>query len=1640
VDAPRSASPAAFTFRQLTTVAAAMAAAVAAWEVALYPVLTGGRRLSAAAAAVLALDAATALPVAVAALLLARLATRPLGLDATSGARALAVAAFSGAAFALLLIPAVALREARLVGAAALATEVDALGAAGGLDGGFLCAAAAAGGGRPAGAAALLAASARTALILQPPVPLVAAAGLALLGRRGRGLRSVPRPAWITAAAAALAVGACNVMPRLDAGSRAPKVAGPGGGPGAASDGAATGAASACPAGTPVRSYDVSAIHVDMTLNRFGDHDPFAFMYVLDRDVPAVRAQERAPLPDRVSIGLRKDAIQPLVIRANLGDCLRIRFTNRLTTGPAAFHVDGLPYSAESAGGDVGVNPDTFADPGETRVYTFRIPSDPAAERAYYAHDHGDSRQRIVHGLFGVVAVEPQGSTYFDVGTGAPFEGSSWEAMVQPAAGPAFREFVLVYHEVGDETFNPLDVNDRPLPTFDEVSHIYRPAGRALNYRSEPFRNRFLAARADEANSYNSYFFGDQPTPMPRSYLGEPTKMRIVHGGSEVFHVHHLHGGADRWPRQPKVGPSLIARGLDKAPPEQTESIRLDAQAIGPGTAFNAEIECGAGACQQVAGDFLFHCHIQHHYHAGMWSFWRVFDTLHDASVLNDPVIGLAARIGSPEHKEDFPLAPLPDRAPPPRPVPGNLVPAALAAQDPPQDQLPPPGVPFNEDDATVWNWQPGSVPLREPEDVHTWANFHSPAPGQRLPILFNPVNGRYAWPLFRPHLGQRPPFTGRGHTGAPWLGEFATAARPDGLCPTREIVPGADRLTRTFAISAIGPISIPVTRKTVDDAGFLFVLNEERPQVEADPSRRVPLVIRSNTRDCEDVVFVNDVSDDHPLLFGKSATQLHTHFVQFDVQGSDGINTGLSYTEDVNNFRDSQRVLVAPAAAGQNTVRVSNTTLLRPNIWIGVGLGEGLCAVGQPLSVPNPPPPDAPPNDVTPCTEVHRIAAIRGDTLVFDRPLRFAHRAGEFVDVEFVRYKWYSDVQAGTVFFHDHSFLGSWPHGGYASHIIEPRGSTYHDPRTGTPIRSGTIADIHTTASSTLGIDLLGSFREFYAAISSDRQPGLGQQGTFASATINLRATPFFEQPVQEPGLLFSSFVNGDPVTPLVRAYLGDNIVVRTLAEPERIGTLRITGHRFRTEPSLPGAQVVDDITFGVSERFDFVLEGGAGGPGRFAGDYLYYSGIERHFVDGVWGLLRVHDRLQPDLQPLPDHPAPEPNRGLPPPASPPFTPQPTGEPPPAPGPGNSCPPAAPVRHYEVALQDAKIVFNDEDALDAPRPRKPLALDGVTYTLATLPRGSEVRQPLVLRVNQGECLEVALENRLSERAGWSGGEMLFDPQGSYGAAIGFNFDSSTPPGGRRLYRFFADHDVALTLVLDLSNPQLAKQGALAGAIVEPPGSTWSDPRTGDPIATGPLATVVAPTGSFREFAALIQDEDQHIGENIMPYPKFVEPFAGISFSAEKFAQPIEEPDLLLGKLDVDQFRFIFDSKRHGDPRWVVEAEQGDPVVFRVSQPWGQQPHVFGVEGHRWRWEPLEPDAEQIFSFEIAPGVAWDAPLVDGAGGGIPLTRTTDYLFQDHRMPFLQEGLWGILRVHPQGSGAVTPLPRPLAATAPAPR
>ncbi len=1364
-------------------------------------------------------------------------------------------------------------------------------------------------------------------------------------------------------------------------------------GPAAASSDAVT--ADGCAVGATERSYDVAAINVDMVLNQFGDHDPTASMYVLESQIPAVRAQEAT---GEVSSGLRKDPIQALVIRANVGECLVVNFTNRMTNREATFNVHGLAHTAANSPGKIGNNRANSTSFGETTTYRFAIPGDPLSEGSYQFHSHVDMRQTLAHGLFGQLVIEPAGSEYFDPESPGQPLLSGWEAIIVDPFGVDFREFVIMMHEVGDEDFDVLDSNDKKLPVLDDVSGSYRPGSRALNYRSEPFRNRLLLAPEQKSLAYSSYTFGDPATPIPRSYLGEPTKTRLSHPGSEMFHVYHLHGGGDRWRRQPEAEGGEFTGGLNKVPTPSATSTRTDSQSVGPGENYNLEHECGAGGCQQAAGDFLFHCHIGQHYVSGMWSFWRVFDTQQaDLALMPADAGYVAPPVAQPGNSLSL-IGTV---------VEGKTIVAAVDVDQPDEiaveeyvaGLLPAQGVRIDGEDATVWDWVIDyvggdlSLPLfmSEPEEVRVWANYSSPTPGSRRAILFNLDNGRLAWPQFSPHLGKRPPFAGNGHSGAPWLGENGSATRPDGICPSSEVVPATRRLQ--YPVSAID-LPIEVAPGVVIPDGMLFALNENIEAIRAGTQKAEPLVVRSSVGDCVSLIFTSEQLDaNHD---GHAKANMHIHFVQFDPQASDGVITGYSYEQSVRPIASENRTLVSAAAPGATTIDVTNVDRLRVGISIGVGLGEGMCdpTSGAPVAVPD--------NSDRPCTEIRTITAISGTTISLDAPLMNIHVVGEAAGVEFAQYLWYSDVDDGTVFFHGHVDFKNWGHGLFGAHIIEPKGSTYHDPITGAETRNGTVADIHTPETSTVGAGQRGSFRELVVMVHDQLPLPFPENRTISS--LNLRSEPLKDRDSEFP---FSSVTNGDPITPLLRTYLGDDVVLRGLGVMEREGTIKVTGHRFREERFATEARLYDAISVGISEREDLVLESGAGGEAGMPGDYLIYNSVASDLEDGAWGLMRVHDTLQPDLRPLPGHTAPPDQAG--------GFPQQTftgGAPAVATGSGNPCPAGAPVRRHDVAIFDALLPFG-----------------GIMYALVgdkqDIIDGTLPAVPLVLRVNEGDCLELRLTNDLLKRAGITMSKLLADPQGSQGASIGFNQDSSVAPGERRTYRFYADKELGTSLFTDLAAVDNIALGAFGAVIVEPAGATWRDPTDGSPIESGVSADILGPTGSFREHVLLMQESDDRIGQSTMPYPTSVENFAGINYAAD----PIDAT-VLGSRLSVNPDpTLVYDSDTHGDPNTVVRAYVGDPVRLRVAVGAGEGSHVFSLDGHRFPWEPDMAGSQQLSAKAVMPGESFDVHLIDGAGGGAP--SATDYLLSDHRMPFMDAGMWGIFRTYTDAQPDLLTLPLP---------
>jgi hypothetical protein len=386
-------------------------------------------------------------------------------------------------------------------------------------------------------------AGARDALILQVPLfPLA----LLLLARRPRTL--VP---WLGVVGAA-SLWRCDLGPGVEA--------------------------DPCPPGLPVRHVAFAARPADLRLNAYGEHVPRGLRYVLE-DAP-----EDAP----------DSTPHPLVLRANLGECLRLRFTNRLEEERAALHIEGLRLHVDAARG--GFVPGAAVRPGESLTFTLVLPGAPAAEGAYLLHDPEDGGEREARGLFGALVLEPARSTYREPREGGPLaEGQGWEALVDAPAGGAFREWVLIAHALGPpEEADVRSAQDAPLPVQDEMAGPFRPGAFGFNYHSLP---RF--ERDEEAPHVPAEIL---EAPLLRSYRGEPLKLRVLHAGSAEAHLPHVHGarGAAAGPFGP---PRLLTPGgsVTLATPEgDTE--------------------------EPSAGEVLLHCHAPNHSTGGERATWRILE------------------------------------------------------------------------------------------------------------------------------------------------------------------------------------------------------------------------------------------------------------------------------------------------------------------------------------------------------------------------------------------------------------------------------------------------------------------------------------------------------------------------------------------------------------------------------------------------------------------------------------------------------------------------------------------------------------------------------------------------------------------------------------------------------------------------------------------------------------------------------------------------------------------------------------------------------------------------------------------------------------------------------------------------------
>jgi FtsP/CotA-like multicopper oxidase with cupredoxin domain len=1466
-----------------------------------------------------------------------------------------------------------------------------------------------------------------------------------------------------------------------------------------------------CPKTASVRNYDISAINVEITLNQWLDYYP-GYMYALTENLDKIREEEAKNAaareseghhdPGGVKNGIQGQWIQPLVIRGNQGDCVKITLNNKLEFGEeVSLHINGSDMVMSETGQPATTtNPNSVAEEGKSISMEWYIHPD-TQEGGRQFHTFSNDRELTVMGMFGVFVVEPRGSNYYEpLGTGPATEATSgWQVMIDNGNGPDFREFVLIYHEVGDEAFRPVNKHGDFLPQRDPLTDAYRPGARAINYRSEPFGINNMHVQheyfgfEDESMAYSSYTFGDAGPTIPRSYLGDPAKFRLVHGGSEVFHSHHPHGGSIRWQRNPRATQMPVwntgQTGPVKYPVIRTKSDRVDVEVIGPSEALDLETECGSGLCQWLAGDFLFHCHVAHHYVAGMWGYWRVYNTMQEPGVQNDVMA---------------PLRELPDRLGRiHKPVTSDQLvgktvnwfgkqfkivgdgkskwtaePAVVNIKDWVEMQLTNQGKPGHKDDeagqmkaydATVidWVWN-GAKAMSEKEATlgenpkyhPEWQGYKA---GERRAIWFEPSTGKVAWPWLTPHFGKRVPFS-NDHNPAPWLEMIRL--NPDGTRSVEPAKPGENGPWSLCPVRAgsqdykVHFIKLPIELSAaegkeaaiVDPNGLLYVVHEEEEAVRADNNKKFPLVVRANVYDCIDWTLTSEWLDDDITNFQSSKINTHFHFFQFDNQASDGVISGFSYEQSMRPFtqfeKKTKKGLPVPmnakvtkaAKKGDKSLEVSNAKQYHVGIPILIGADN---VKGQ---------------------EVQRITKISGNTLTFAQPLRNAHPVNDIVTVEYVRQRFWVDADVGSVFWHDHAFGGTtWPHGAVGTMIAEPFNSTWHDPKTGKRIRTGPVADIH--AVERVGHDVAGSFRELMVhimdtvphtvnVVTAGNPPGQPVDVALEAG----RTVSFIMPPNDKIKMTPMPFLNGGTHTTGGALNFRAEPFAQRLAnnpDPSKLFSSAVHG-----DPStaMIRAYLGDAIVFRLidvtmNESNVFTLSGHTFWSERYAQEANRKNSIHV-------GIAERYDLVIPEAggprhQPgdymffngrsskfsegawgiirVLDKPVgdlqPLPNKAYGKEGMPERLPV--------------CPKEAPVKSFNVVAMDhpgMSFNTNAPEAIEVDFERK-IELrnpDAKIYILEEEVQkvGGDVQpMPLTIRANVGDCLKINLTNKLKEgRASFSAFSLVFDPTDSQGVNLGNNpGDQTVAPGESRTYTYYADpfNGETQSLVWDFGNAALnPRNGLFGGIVIGPKGSSYRNPKTGDDISL---------KNSWN--ADVIVDRTIQGNENRFNYRDVALYFQDedniIGTSFMPYVQNVAglvgvnyraEPYLHREEAGCSLGRMFqpCEVDNPQDPATpVIEAHAGDKVRIHVFGANSEQNGMFTVEKHEWPIEPFLPGADMISTVEFSGSEGLDV-FLPAAGGKWALAG--DYVWSNGRLPYSQSGQWGYLRVLPTTDQRILPL------------
>lgn len=647
-------------------------------------------------------------------------------------------------------------------------------------------------------------------------------------------------------------------------------------------------------------------------------------------------------------------------------------------------------------------------------------------------------------------------------------------------------------------------------------------------------------------------------------------------------------------------------------------------------------------------------------------------------------------------------------------------------------------------------------------------------------------------------------------------------------------------------------------------------------------------------------------------------------------------------------------------------------------------------------------------------------IHLVKFDTIVSDGAANGWNNIAGARKYETLIERFFADTELRTVFFHDHLFANSHQqHGVFGALIVEEEGATFHDIRTGKPLKCGTKAVIRRrdgTSFREFGLfvhDFALLFDKDGNALNPPEAPG-GHDDPGVMG-INYRSEPMRERlkTKEDPAYLFSSLVHGDPATPILETYPGDELMIRLLdGAHEEQHAFNLTGMSWKKEPSDPASPDTVSQTLGISEAFNIQIKQNYG-----SGDYLYYfGGIDDAWL-GLWGILRAYECPTHKLMPL----CKRPNQLLPLPPCPGWD--------------------AVIRKYEIAAIQREISYNRYGDHDP---------DGLLFVplwdVESAKWASYQPKPLILRANAGEWIEITLHNLFnpevpipyfdyprvpldlehtsSMRVSLNPQFLKYNPICDSGINVGFNNREQTVgPGESKTYLWYADKEYGSCILQSFGDMRNHRYHGLFGAIlIEPAGAKWFRTDSVKQAAYEEQAVITAPGQlPFRECVLFAQNGIRMLdangelvktaqGEDDGNVDAEDTGEKGYNYRSERFANRLKR-NTAISK--------VFSSRVHGDPATpIMKAYSGERVVFRMMMPADKPRNIgFALHGHMWREQKGDPYSRIIpLQGGISVGNSFSAELIDGA------SCTGDYLYRSGSLKWdIESGMWGIFRVMKQG-------------------